>query len=114
MTNIFPADSNLLFIGISACLAGAVCGDHCSPISTPPSWHRRGRSAIMWITLQRSFLYAVTVAGISFVCYLIAPLIDTWFITFPIAVALTVGTLFVIRAVTRRRAGAVQCDAARV
>ena len=58
--------------------------------------------------------YAVTVAGISFVCYLIAPLIDNWFITFPIAVALTVGTLFVIRAVTRRRAGAVQCDAARV
>lgn len=56
VTNIFPADSNLLFIGISACLAGAVCGDHCSPISTPPSWHRRGRSAIMWITLQRSFL----------------------------------------------------------
>ena len=56
VTNIFPADSDLLFIGISACLAGAVCGDHCSPISDTTIMASAGRSAIMWITLQRSFL----------------------------------------------------------
>ena len=111
---IFPADSNLLVIGISACLAGAVCGDHCSPISDTTIMASAGAQCNHVDHVATQLPYAVTVAGISFVCYLIAPLIDNWFITFPIAVALTVGTLFVIRAVTRRRAGAVQCDAARV
>ena len=114
MTNIFPADSDLLFIGISACLAGAVCGDHCSPISDTTIMASAGAQCNHVDHVATQLPYAVTVAGISFVCYLIAPLIDNWFITFPIAVALTVGTLFVIRAVTRRRAGAVQCDAAQV
>lgn len=114
VTNIFPADSDLLFIGISACLAGAVCGDHCSPISDTTIMASAGAQCNHVNHVATQLPYAVTVAGISFVCYLIAPLIDNWFITFPIAVALTVGTLFVIRAVTRRRAGAVQCDAARV
>lgn len=114
VTNIFPADSDLLFIGISACLAGAVCGDHCSPISDTTIMASAGAQCNHVDHVATQLPYAVTVAGISFVCYLIAPLIDNWFITFPIAVALTVGTLFVIRVVTRRRAGAVQCDAARV
>ena len=114
VTNIFPADSDLLFIGISACLAGAVCGDHCSPISDTTIMASVGAQCNHVDHVATQLPYAVTVAGISCVCYLIAPLIDNWFITFPIAVALTVGTLFVIRAVTRRRAGAVQCDAARV
>lgn len=114
VTNIFPADSDLLFIGISACLAGAVCGDHCSPISDTTIMASAGAQCNHVDHVATQLPYAVTVAGISFVCYLIAPLIDNWFITFPIAVALTVGTLFVIRAVTRRRAGAVQCDEARV
>lgn len=114
VTNIFPADSDLLFIGISACLAGAVCGDHCSPISDTTIMASAGAQCNHVDHVATQLPYAVTVAGISFVCYLIAPLIDNWFITFPIAVALTVGTLFVIHAVTRRRAGAVQCDAARV
>lgn len=114
VTNIFPADSDLLFIGISACLAGAVCGDHCSPISDTTIMASAGAQCNHVDHVATQLPYAVTVAGISFVCYLIAPLIDNWFITFPIAVALTVGTLFVIRAVTCRRAGAVQCDAARV
>lgn len=113
VTNIFPADSDLLFIGISACLAGAVCGDHCSPISDTTIMASAGAQCNHVDHVATQLPYAVTVAGISFVCYLIAPLIDNWFITFPIAVVLTVGTLFVIRAVTRRRAGAVQCDAAR-
>lgn len=114
VTNIFPADSDLLFIGISACLAGAVCGDHCSPISDTTIMASAGAQCNHVDHVATQLPYAVTVAGISFVCYLIAPLIDNWFITFPIAVVLTVGTLFVIRAVTRQRAGAVQCDAARV
>lgn len=114
VTNIFPADSDLLFIGISACLAGAVCGDHCSPISDTTIMASAGAQCNHVDHVATQLPYAVTVAGISFVCYLIAPLIDNWFITFPIAVVLTVGTLFVIRAVTRRRAGAVQCDTARV
>lgn len=103
VTNIFPADSDLLFIGISACLAGAVCGDHCSPISDTTIMASAGAGCNHVDHVATQLPYAVTVAGISFICYLIAPLIDNWFITFPIAVILTVGTLFIIRAVSRRR-----------
>lgn len=110
VTNIFPADSDLLFIGISACLAGAVCGDHCSPISDTTIMASAGAQCNHVDHVATQLPYAVTVAGISFVCYLIAPLIDNWFITFPIAVVLTVGTLFAIRVVTRRRTGTVQCE----
>lgn len=103
VTNIFPADSDLLFIGISACLAGAVCGDHCSPISDTTIMASAGAGCNHVDHVATQLPYAVTVAGISFICYLLAPLIDNWFITFPIAVALTVGTLFIIRAVSRRQ-----------
>jgi len=69
---VFPADSEMLVISISACLAGAVCGDHCSPISdtTIMSSTGAGSNHLNHVTTQMP--YALTVAGFSAVGYLIA------------------------------------------
>ena len=94
---VFPVDSELLIIGISACLAGAVCGDHCSPISDTTIMASAGAKCNHVNHVSTQLPYALTVAGVSFVCYIIAGLIKQWYFVLPIAVALMIGTLFVIR-----------------
>ena len=103
VTNIFPSDSPVLFIGISACLAGAVCGDHCSPISDTTIMASAGAKCNHVDHVATQLPYALTVAAISFVCFLIAPLINNWVISLLIGVALTVGTLLVIRQIVRKK-----------
>ena len=105
VTNIFPASSELMYIGMSACLAGAVCGDHCSPISDTTLMSSAGARCDHINHVSTQLPYAITVAAVSFVSFLIAafvsillPNIQTWFISLPIAIALMIGTLFVIRA----------------
>ena len=105
VTNIFPASSELMYIGMSACLAGAVCGDHCSPISDTTIMSSAGARCDHINHVSTQLPYAITVAAVSFVSFLIAafvsillPNIQTWFISLPIAIALMIGTLFVIRA----------------
>lgn len=96
-------DSELLIIGISACLAGAVCGDHCSPISDTTIMASAGAQCNHVNHVSTQLPYALTVAGVSFVCYILAGLIKKWFIVLPIAVALMIGTLFVIRLIEQKR-----------
>ena len=105
VTSIFPASSELMYIGMSACLAGAVCGDHCSPISDTTIMSSAGARCDHINHVSTQLPYAITVAAVSFVSFLIAafvsillPNIQTWFISLPIAIALMIGTLFVIRA----------------
>ena len=99
VTAVFSADSELLIIGISACLAGAVCGDHCSPISDTTIMASAGAQCNHVAHVSTQLPYALTVAGVSFVCYILAGLIKKWFIVLPIGVLLMVATLFVIRLV---------------
>ncbi len=105
VTSIFPASSELMYIGMSACLAGAVCGDHCSPISDTTIMSSAGARCDHINHVSTQLPYAITVAAVSFVSFLIAafvsvliPSIQTWFISLPIGVVLMIGTLFVIRA----------------
>ena len=97
---IFPETSSLFFVGISACLAGAVCGDHCSPISDTTIMSSAGAHCDHINHVETQLPYAITVAIISFVCYLLAGLLNminlTW-ISIPVGVALVIGTLFVIK-----------------
>ena len=104
VTSIFPASSELMYIGMSACLAGAVCGDHCSPISDTTIMSSAGARCDHINHVSTQLPYAITVAAVSFVSFLIAafvsvliPSIQTWFISLPIAVVLMIGTLFVIK-----------------
>ena len=99
VTAIFPADSTLFVIGISSCLAGAVCGDHCSPISDTTIMASAGAQVEHVKHVSTQLPYAITVAGISFVTYIAAGLIQNAVISLLIGIALTIGCLFVLKAV---------------
>ena len=101
---IFPVDSELLIIGISACLAGAVCGDHCSPISDTTIMASAGAQMNHLEHVSTQLPYAITVAAVSFVTYIFAGFIQNPIITFLIGAALTVGTLFVLRTLENKKA----------
>ncbi len=96
-------DAELMVISMSACLAGAVCGDHCSPISDTTIMSSAGAQCEHIAHVSTQIPYAVTVAVISFVTYIIAGFVQVWYIVLPIGVALTIGTLFVIKAITKNR-----------
>ena len=97
---IFPETSGLFFVGISACLAGAVCGDHCSPISDTTIMSSAGAHCNHINHVETQLPYAITVAIISFVCYIFAGVLNmanaTW-ISIPVGIALVIATLFVIK-----------------
>ena len=103
---IFEPGSELLIIGMSACLAGAVCGDHCSPISDTTIMSSAGAQSNHLNHVSTQLPYAITVAAISFVMYLIAAFIQNAYILLPIGVVITVATLFVIKALTKDKAEA--------
>lgn len=103
VTDVFPADSQLLILGVSACLAGAVMGDHCSPISDTTIMASAGAQCDHLNHVSTQIPYVLTVAAISFVSYIIAGFVQNVYICLAIGVALTVATLFVLRAATSRR-----------
>ena len=101
--NVFPAGSELAVIGMSACLAGAVCGDHCSPISDTTIMSSAGAQCEHVNHVSTQLPYALTVAVISFVAYLITGFVQNWLITLPIAIVLMLATLFILRGATARK-----------
>ncbi len=101
VTAIFDPTSELLIIGVSACLAGAVCGDHCSPISDTTIMSSAGSQSNHINHVSTQLPYAVTVALISFATYLLAAFIQNAYVLLPIGIVLTIATLFVIKNVTK-------------
>ena len=85
-------------ISVSACMAGAVCGDHCSPISDTTIMASAGAGCNHVNHVNTQLPYALLVAAVSFVSYLVAPFVGGWQIALPVAVVLMVATLFVLRA----------------
>ena len=90
---IFPAGNELLIIGMSACLAGAVCGDHCSPISDTTIMASAGAQCDHIQHVSTQLPYAISVAGISFVSYIIAGFVQNPVICLIIGSLLTVAFL---------------------
>ncbi|MBQ3395871.1 MAG: Na+/H+ antiporter NhaC family protein [Synergistaceae bacterium] len=97
VTAIFPHDSELLIIGISACLAGAVCGDHCSPISDTTIMSSAGARIEHVQHVSTQLPYALTVAGVSFVTYAVAGFVNNWMICLAVGSVLMIGTLIFIK-----------------
>jgi len=93
---VFDPTSTLLTIGISACLAGAVCGDHISPISDTTVMASAGANVNHITHVSTQIPYALTVAAISFVCFIIAGFVQNWVICLVVGVVLTIGTLIVL------------------
>ena len=104
VTAVFPADSNLLIIGISACCAGAVCGDHCSPISDTTIMASAGAQCEHLNHVTTQLPYAVTVAIVSFVGFIVAGFVQNVFVTWAVGIVLLLGALFLIRAIERKKA----------
>ena len=101
---IYPAGSGVLStIGISACLAGAVCGDHCSPISDTTIMSSAGGRCNHINHVSTQMPYAITVAAISFVMFIISGFVQNVWICLPLGIVLTVATLFVIKLVTNKK-----------
>ena len=101
VTAIFQPGSELLIIGMSACLAGAVCGDHCSPISDTTIMSSAGGQCNHLNHVSTQMPYAMTVAAISFVMFVIAGLVQNIWICLPLGIVLTVATLLVIKLCTK-------------
>ncbi len=91
-------------ISISACMAGAVCGDHCSPISDTTIMASAGAQCNHINHVSTQLPYAFTVAGVSFVSYIIAGFVQNVWISLPIAFVLLFVTLTVIRFLSNKSA----------
>ena len=97
VTAAFPADSSLLIIGISACLAGAVCGDHCSPISDTTIMASAGAQVEHINHVSTQLPYALTVAAVSFGGFLVAGFTQNLYLTWGVSAGALVGVLVLLR-----------------
>ena len=95
--------STLLSIGLAASCAGGVCGDHLSPISDTTIMASAGAHCFHLNHVSTQIPYGVTVAAVSFVSFIIAGLVQNVVVCMIIAVALMIGTLLVIKAVTAKK-----------
>lgn len=86
----------LTIIGISACMAGAVCGDHCSPISDTTIMASAGGQCNHVNHVSTQLPYAITVAAVSFVTYIVAGFTKSALISLPVGAVLLIATLFVL------------------
>ena len=87
----------LMIISISACMAGAVCGDHCSPISDTTIMASAGAQCNHVNHVSTQLPYAVFAAAVSFVCYIVAGFVQSWIITLPIAIVVMIGMLLLMK-----------------
>ena len=95
-------EGEMMTMSIAACLAGAVCGDHCSPISDTTIMASAGAQANHVSHVSTQLPYALTVAGVSTVSYIIAGYIKDAWLSLGIAVVLMLLTLFVIEKIVGR------------
>ncbi len=99
--NVFSMDNPMAIVCISACMAGAVCGDHCSPISDTTIMASAGAQCDHVNHVSTQLPYAVTCAVVSGVTYLIAGILVSagapGILGLPIGIVLMTGALFVIR-----------------
>ena len=99
----YDAEPILCTIGLAAACSGGVMGDHCSPISDTTIMASAGAHCYHLNHVFTQLPYALTVAGVAFVSFILAGLIQNVVICLIIAVVLMVATLLVIRAITAKK-----------
>ena len=102
---IFDAADPLQIVAMSACLAGSVCGDHCSPISDTTIMSSAGGQCNHLNHVSTQLPYAISVAAISFVMYVLAGFVKSAAIVLPIGIVVTVAFLFVMKGITAKKYG---------
>jgi len=102
VVNIFSGTNHtMMIISISACMAGAVCGDHCSPISDTTIMASAGAQCNHMNHVSTQLPYAVLVAGISCLTYIIAGFVRNPVVPFIIGMLILIGTFVGIKYITR-------------
>ena len=86
----------MMIISMSACMAGAVCGDHCSPISDTTIMASAGAQCDHVTHVSTQLPYAILAAAVSFVTYIVAGFVKTAWIALPVGIVLMLIVLFVI------------------
>ena len=99
----YDVQPTLCTIGLAAACAGGVMGDHCSPISDTTIMASAGAHCYHLNHVFTQLPYALTVAGVAFVSFILAGLIQNVVINLIIAVALMVGTLLVIKTIVAKK-----------
>ncbi len=102
---VFPyeVDPTLCVIGLAAVCAGAVCGDHCSPISDTTIMASAGAHCFHLNHVSTQIPYALTVVAVSAVGFIMAPFIKVWYVCLAIEVVLMIAVLLVIKAVVSKK-----------
>ncbi|MDR0896498.1 MAG: Na+/H+ antiporter NhaC family protein [Oscillospiraceae bacterium] len=100
---VLDPTNELLIISVSACLAGAVCGDHCSPISDTTIMASAGAQSNHINHVNTQLPYAITVAAVSFVFYIVAGFVKSAWIALPLGIVAMVLVLMVIKAFTAKK-----------
>ena len=101
-------NETMMIISISACMAGAVCGDHCSPISDTTIMASAGAQCNHVNHVSTQLPYAMTVAAVSCITYVIAGILQNAVICLVIGIALQIGVLLAIKAITKDHTGRVK------
>ena len=98
VVNVFSGTNHeLMIISISACMAGAVCGDHCSPISDTTIMASAGAQCDHVNHVSTQLPYAIVAAVVSFLSYIVAGFVQTPWIALPVSAILMIITLVIIR-----------------
>ena len=100
----YDVSNALMVISVSACMAGAVCGDHCSPISDTTIMASAGAKCVHINHVNTQLPYALTCAAISFVSYIIAGFIRTPGLCLLIALVIEIVVLFLIKTIESKKA----------
>ena len=101
---VFPLTDPLGVVCVSACMAGAVCGDHCSPISDTTIMASAGAQCNHVNHVSTQLPYAITVAAVSFVAYIIAGFVPVWYVVLPIAIVLMIVSLILMKKLVYKNA----------
>ncbi|MEE0547048.1 MAG: Na+/H+ antiporter NhaC family protein [Peptococcaceae bacterium] len=103
-------DPQLMIISMSACMAGAVCGDHCSPISDTTIMASAGAQCFHLNHVNTQLPYALTVAGISAVAFVVAGMTRNIFISWIVGVVVLIGVLILAKKHEQKKYGAEWAD----
>jgi Na+/H+ antiporter NhaC len=100
VVGVFPS-GEMMIIAIASCLSGAVCGDHCSPISDTTIMSSAGAQCHHVNHVSTQIPYALTVAAVSAVAYVISGFVQNVFICLPLAIAMMIMVLYIIEKRTK-------------
>lgn len=103
-------DPQLMIIAMSACMAGAVCGDHCSPISDTTIMASAGAQCFHLNHVNTQLAYALTVAAIATVSFIIAGFLRNAMLGWIVGIILIIGVLFILKKREQKKYGAEWAD----